>query len=130
MIENTKSKIDIYDGEPWSITDLWDLQNSLEYGSPIEEVAVFLCRAGSVDEVRRKADALGLNYVSRPLPPPVPTRKITRAEVITLPEGRFGVAYEFDDGDRITTESESERNRRSTTRATGSAIPFPSPGRI
>jgi hypothetical protein len=106
------------------------LQNSLEYGSPIEEVAVFLCRAGSVDEVRRKADALGLNYVSRPLPPPVPTRKITRAEVITLPEGRFGAAYEFDDGDRITTESESKELAEYDTRDRIGDPAFPSPGRI
>ena len=38
-------KTDIYDGEPWSEMDLWDLKNSLAYGDSIEEVAEFLCRS-------------------------------------------------------------------------------------
>ena len=59
-------KIDIYDGEPWSEMDLWDLKNSLAYGDSIEEVAEFLCRSGTLDEVRRKAEGLGLHYRSEP----------------------------------------------------------------
>jgi hypothetical protein len=60
----------VYDGEPWSEMDLWDLKNSLAHGESIEEVAEFLCRSGTLDEVRRKAEELGLHYRSerRPLP--------------------------------------------------------------
>jgi hypothetical protein len=50
---------DINDGKPWSGMDLFDLRNSLAYGDSIEEVAGFLCRAGTVEEVRRKAEELG-----------------------------------------------------------------------
>jgi hypothetical protein len=32
----------------------------LAYGQSIEEVAGFLCRAGTVEEVKRKAEKLGL----------------------------------------------------------------------
>jgi hypothetical protein len=51
---------DLNDGKPWSEIDLFDLRNSLAYGRPIEEVAGFLCRAGTVEEVKRKAEELGL----------------------------------------------------------------------
>jgi hypothetical protein len=51
---------DLNDGKPWSEMDLFDLRNSLAYGTPIEEVAGFLCRAGTVEEVRRKAKEVGL----------------------------------------------------------------------
>jgi hypothetical protein len=40
--------------------DLFDLRNSLAYGRSIEEVAGFLCRSGTVEEVKRKAEELGL----------------------------------------------------------------------
>ena len=80
----TTEKIDANDGNPWSEMDLWDLKNSLQYGDSIEEVAVFLCRSGTTDEVRRKADELGLKYRSGPLPPPWPTHKITKAEVVRV----------------------------------------------
>ena len=52
--------VDIYDGEPWSETDINDLRIQLEQGISIDEIARFLCRAGTVDEVRRKAEELGL----------------------------------------------------------------------
>jgi len=52
--------VDIYDGEPWSETDINDLRIHLEQGISIDEIARFLCRAGTVDEVRRKAEELGL----------------------------------------------------------------------
>ena len=51
---------DVNDGKPWSEVDLFDLPNSLAYGRSVEEVAGFLCRAGTVEEVRRKAEGLGL----------------------------------------------------------------------
>jgi hypothetical protein len=60
----TSGQIDANDGNPWSEMDLWDLKNSLAYGESIEEVAVFLCRSGATDEVRRKADELSLQYRS------------------------------------------------------------------
>jgi hypothetical protein len=40
--------------------DIDDLKASLEYGNTIEEAAEFLCRAGSLDEVERKAKGLNL----------------------------------------------------------------------
>jgi hypothetical protein len=51
---------DLNDGKPWSEMDLFDLRNSLAYGDSIEEVAGFLCRSGTVEEVKRKAEELGL----------------------------------------------------------------------
>ena len=51
---------DINDGKSWSEMDLFDLRNSLACGRPIEEVAGFLCRSGTVEEVKRKAEELGL----------------------------------------------------------------------
>jgi hypothetical protein len=51
---------DINDGKPSSEMDLFDLRNSLAYGESIEELAAFLCRSGTVEEVRRKAEELGL----------------------------------------------------------------------
>jgi hypothetical protein len=50
----------INDGKHWSEMDLFDRRNSLAYGRPIEEVASFLCRSGTVEEVKRKAEELGL----------------------------------------------------------------------
>jgi hypothetical protein len=55
-----KSIQDLNDGKPWSEMDLFDLRNSLAYGDSIEEVAGLLCRAGTVEEVKRKAEELGL----------------------------------------------------------------------
>jgi hypothetical protein len=51
---------DANDGKPWSEMDLFDLRDGLAYGGSIEEAAGFLCRAGTVEEVRRKAEELGL----------------------------------------------------------------------
>jgi hypothetical protein len=44
-------------GEPWSEMDVWELENSMEYGRSFAEVAGFLYR--DEDEVRQKAKALG-----------------------------------------------------------------------
>jgi hypothetical protein len=57
---NEKPIQDLNDGKPWSEMDLFDLRNSLAYGDSIEEVAGFLCRSGTVAEVKRKAEELGL----------------------------------------------------------------------
>jgi hypothetical protein len=51
---------DLNDDKPWSEMDLFELRNSSAYGRSIEEVAGFLCRAGTVEEVKHKAEELGL----------------------------------------------------------------------
>ena len=53
---------DINDGNEWSEQDIADLKASLESGDTLEEAAGFLCRAGTVEEVRAKADELRLRY--------------------------------------------------------------------
>jgi hypothetical protein len=42
-----------------------DLKLSLKAGNTIEEAASFLCRSGTVDDVRRKAEELGLKYTTK-----------------------------------------------------------------
>ena len=59
------TKSDIYDGDPWTGMDIRDLAAALRSGSTIEDAAQHLCRSGTIDEVRRKADELGLKYKSR-----------------------------------------------------------------
>jgi hypothetical protein len=54
--------MDICDDEPWTEMDVEDLTAALQSGDTIEEAAQFLCRSGTVDEVRRKAEELGLSY--------------------------------------------------------------------
>jgi hypothetical protein len=44
-------------------------------------------------------------FESGPLPTPVPTRKITKAEVVSLGVDRYGVAFEYDDGHKETVEA-------------------------
>jgi len=44
--------------------DLEDLKAALKSGSTIEEAAHTLCRSGTVDDVRRKAEELGLSYTN------------------------------------------------------------------
>ena len=55
-----------YDGTPWTEEDIRDLKAALRDANSIEEVAEFLCRAGTVDDVRRKVEELGLIRKSRP----------------------------------------------------------------
>lgn len=50
--------MNVNSGKPWSPVDLYDLRAGLERGTPIDEVADFLCR--DVPEVRAKAAQLGL----------------------------------------------------------------------
>ena len=49
---------DIYNGTEWTDMDIDDQRASIEHG--LEEAAEFLCRSGSVDDVKRKAKELGL----------------------------------------------------------------------
>jgi hypothetical protein len=58
--------IDIYDGAEWTEMDVEDLKAEVEHGRSIEEAAQFLCRADSVDDVRRKAKELGLAAKAKP----------------------------------------------------------------
>ena len=51
---------DTNDGKPWSQDDLDDLALALKDGGTIEGAATFLCRWGTRDEVRKKAEELGL----------------------------------------------------------------------
>ena len=50
---------DANDNEPWTEMCVRDLKLSLKAGNTIEEAASFLCRSGTIDDVRRKADELG-----------------------------------------------------------------------
>jgi hypothetical protein len=52
---------DYYDGEPWTQMDVRDHTAALKSGGTIEDVAQHLCRSGTVEDVRRKAEELGLN---------------------------------------------------------------------
>jgi hypothetical protein len=61
----TVTSPDIYDGAPWTETHIGDLKALIEDGSSIEEAAEFLCRSGTVDEVKRKCEALGLKPEAR-----------------------------------------------------------------
>jgi len=56
---------DIFDDEPWTEMDSAHLRTALGSGDTIERAAKFLCRSGTVEEVRRKAEELGLSYKSR-----------------------------------------------------------------
>jgi hypothetical protein len=51
---------DTNDGKAWVEMDVEDLRASLKAGKSIEEAASVLCRAGTVDDVRRKAEELDL----------------------------------------------------------------------
>jgi hypothetical protein len=89
---------DMNDGKAWDAGEIADLENSLAFGRTIEEAAEFLCRSGTIDDVRRKADELGLAYRSAPLPPAVPTKAITATRLYQMDAGTWGVEFDFDDG--------------------------------
>ena len=59
-------KIDRHDGDPWSEMDLQDLRDYLGDGHSIEWIARYLCRSGTLDDVKHMADELGLKYHSNP----------------------------------------------------------------
>jgi hypothetical protein len=52
---------DIYDGAECTAFDIEDLKASIEHGSSIEEASSLICRFGSIDDVQRKANELGLH---------------------------------------------------------------------
>jgi hypothetical protein len=56
---------DTNDGKQWSEADITDLKNSLAHGTSIEETAGFLGRSGSVEDVIKKANELGLKFERR-----------------------------------------------------------------
>ena len=58
-------KIDISHDELWTEIDVEDSTAALKHGSTIEDAAQHLCRSGTVDEVRRKAEELGPSYKRR-----------------------------------------------------------------
>lgn len=51
---------DIYDGAPWTEEDLAELRRVIGRGGSIEDAAELICRQGTIDEVRAKAEELGL----------------------------------------------------------------------
>jgi hypothetical protein len=51
---------DVNDGKEWSEMDISDLTSELQQGASIEEAAEFLGRRGTMNDVRRKAEELGL----------------------------------------------------------------------
>jgi hypothetical protein len=51
---------DIKDRKEWSAADIEDLILALKDGGTVEGAAFFLCRTGTIDEVRQKAEELGL----------------------------------------------------------------------
>ena len=48
------------DGKEWSVVDLEDLALAIKDGGTVEGAAYFLCRDGTIEEVRQKAKELGL----------------------------------------------------------------------
>ena len=58
-------KSDTYDRAPWTEMDIRYLMAALRSGNTIEDAAQLLCRSGTIHDVRRKAEQLGLKYKSR-----------------------------------------------------------------
>jgi hypothetical protein len=46
--------------QDWSVTDIEDLTSALKDGGTVEGAAYFLCRDGTIEDVRQKAKELGL----------------------------------------------------------------------
>src|SRR5204862_3902338 len=93
-----------------------DLRAVLADGiTSIEEAARHLCRSGTLPEVRRKADELGLEYARRLPTPPMPVRRITKAQVL-IRAGYYWVAFEFDDGSKWEEPSTSKLQAEFETR--------------
>jgi hypothetical protein len=57
-------KIDAHDRDHWTEIDVRDLMSELRRGFSIKEAAQHLCRSGTINEVRRKAEELGPKYRS------------------------------------------------------------------
>jgi len=56
---------DANDGKPWTETDVRQLMACLKRSDTIEEAAKHVCRSGTIEDVRHKAELLGLKYKSR-----------------------------------------------------------------
>jgi len=52
-----------------------------------------------------KPEEIDMPTDNGPLPTPIPTRKIIKAEVVGLGNERYGVAFEYDDGHKETIEA-------------------------
>jgi hypothetical protein len=48
------------DGKPWTTDEIEDLWLEFENGGTVESAARFLCRQGTVEDVRQNAKELGL----------------------------------------------------------------------
>jgi hypothetical protein len=53
---------DLYDGAPWAEEDERDLKDAVDGGDTLEEAATLLCRSGTLDDVAKKAQELGLRW--------------------------------------------------------------------
>ena len=53
---------DLNDFKDWSAMDIADLKNHALFGASLKETASFLCRAGSLDNVAKKAKEVGLKF--------------------------------------------------------------------
>ena len=56
---------DANDGRTWTEMDVRQLMACLKGGDTIEDTAKHLCRSGTINDVQRKAQQLGLKYTSR-----------------------------------------------------------------
>jgi len=60
-----KAMKDANDGKAWTETEVRQLMACLKWGDTIEDIAKHLSRSGTINDVRRKAEQLGLKYISR-----------------------------------------------------------------
>lgn len=56
---------DIYSNTEWTEMDVEDLKAAMEHGTSIEEIAEFLCRSDTIEDVRRKCAELGLEISNK-----------------------------------------------------------------
>jgi hypothetical protein len=52
--------MDSNDGAPWDDQTINDLKAAVDHGRPLEEIAQYLCRSGTIEDVARKCRELGL----------------------------------------------------------------------
>lgn len=84
--------MDINSGQPWSEMSIADLEHALSIGTPVEEIATFLCR--DVAEVRAKIAELeapdaGWRHT---------IADAVSADIFRWEDGYAGVSYQFADG--------------------------------
>jgi hypothetical protein len=89
---------DANDGKPWTEIDVRGLMAALRVGDTIEEAAAYLCRSGTIKDVRHKAEELGLKYKSR-------GEKAKRRWMVALIKGthakELGYVYAEDDAEAM-----------------------------